>query len=394
MKILHLSHTQLVGAPGIVCKALNTQPGVEARWVVLRPENYGGLSFNIDWRWDNDKQQVLEFLAQADVIHLHNYIDLDCQDFEGIDFRSLWNQGKPLLRHFHSTPQLIARYMKRTEEDILACPIPKIVIAQYPERFFSNAKLVPNFVDFSKLPIRKETNNQILKIGYAPSVFRSAHDSRWDTKGYPETVRILESFQKIARKQGLNVEIDIIEQVAHEECLRRKSECDIFIDDLVTGSYHLNTLESLALGKATLCYLDSRVDSVVRSISECNDFPIVNVRLENLNEVLLSLVSRPDVVRSLGRNAYEWMQKNWDGAQLVHHYLDAYAHIQAAPHESFPERYDYENNALQWLALEFNDAIWRSRKHYWPKKMSRWMLLLRAAVRKVKNKIFSPESVV
>jgi len=95
-----------------------------------------------------------------------------------------------------------------------------------------------------------------LRIGYAPTRFNSGRASRWDTKGYRETTKLLKTLVSKAAAKSIDIQIDIIEQVSHSDCLQRKSACHIVIDDLVTGSYHLNTLESLASESVCLTYMD------------------------------------------------------------------------------------------------------------------------------------------
>jgi len=51
-----------------------------------------------------------------------------------------------MVRQFHSQPALVAQGTGRTVAQVHACPIPKLVIPQYPERHFATARLVPNMV--------------------------------------------------------------------------------------------------------------------------------------------------------------------------------------------------------------------------------------------------------
>lgn len=375
MRVLHLSHTPLVGAPGRICAALNGLGGIEARWAVLHAENYGGLSFPLDWRWDTDREAILAFAAQADVLHLHNYIDLACTDFEPLDFAALWAAGKPMVRHFHSTPALVARYMGRTEADIHACPIPKIVIAQYPERFLPEARVVPNIVDIP--PARQLHAHAPLRIGYAPSNFRSGRISRWDTKGYPETSRVLQRIVSTLRREGLAVELDMITQVPHAECLARKAVCDVFLDDLVTGSYHLNTLESLAQGSATLCHLDGRIQSVLADLLGRTDFPALAVRLEDIEPVLRRFARDPALARALGAQSRTWMQSHWQPAQMAARFVALYADLVTAPRTAFAPRFGAQDG---YRVREFYDDVWQARHAQWPPLPPEWLQQTKARV--------------
>ncbi|MCV2355500.1 hypothetical protein LNV09_15220 [Paucibacter sp. B2R-40] len=368
MKVLHLSHTPLVGAPGQICQAIQ-QHGIDARWVVLKPDNYSGLSFSLDWRWENNLEEVLSFAKSADILHLHNYIDLDCKDFPGLNFRELWNSGKPMVRHFHSNPKLIANYMGQTEQALATCPLPKLVVAQYQERYFPTARVVPNLVS-AALPARSRIGLP-LRVGYAPSNFRSARSSRWDTKGYPETVRVLNRTISQLRKRGTAVELDLITQVPHAQCIERKSNCDLFIDDLVTGSYHLNTLESLAQGCATLCHIDDRTKTTLGELLGRDDFPALDVRLEHLSSILDYFALQPDLARAIGTQSKQWMDQYWSPAQMATHFITAYQAVIEQPSKAFSHRFD-ESPVASYRTQTHHDQVWQARHASWPELPPQW----------------------
>ena len=78
--------------------------------------------------------------------------------------------------------------------------------------------------------------------------------TRWDTKGYDETLKLLSYVTRKCPK----IEPRIRYSVPHDECLTEKRRSDIAIDELVTGSFHISSLESLSQGIPTLAYLDQR----------------------------------------------------------------------------------------------------------------------------------------
>lgn len=379
MRILHLSHTPLVGAPGRICRALNLHPGIDARWAVLDSQvgNYSSMAFDMDLDWNQNRDEVVAIAETADVIHLHNYLGLTSQDFAPLDFSAMRNQGRAIVRQFHSTPSFIARYLKTDVAEVLGCPLPKLVIAQFQERYYPSARLVPNIVfpDDHNTPTLEL--DERLRIGFAPSRFNSARSSRWDTKGYPETRRLLFRLARTMQSLGRKVEIDIIEQVSHAECLSRKAKCHIFLDDLVTGSYHLNTLESLAMGATTLTYLDSRTQSAVYDLTGRIDFPAINTGLENAHDVLVDLASNPVIALEVGRRSKAWMEMHWNPGNLALHFLNAYREVVSNPTGGFPPRFN--NNAVDtWLVERKHDLEWESRTRYWPKPMPDWAISIKS----------------
>lgn len=369
MRVVHLSTTPLVGAPGSVSRALNEAPGVQSRWCVLDPNAgaYGKLSFDLDLVWERDRDLVIELVEQADIVHLHNFIGLGYTGFEPLNFQRMWDCRKPLVRQFHSTPQFIAQTSRMPLADLLACPIPRLVIAQHPERYLSSAFVVPNLPNVVSAPARKRGRGGPIRIGFAPSRFNSGVDSRWDTKGYPETVEMLDRLGREAKRMQIPLEIDVIEQVSHAECLRRKVECDLFIDELVTGSYHLNTLESLALGVVSVSYLDGRTCQQIRKLTGRDDFPVVNVGLEHAQSVLMALAKQPELVDALARAGKLWMDEYWRPAWVAQRFLQAYAEVIAEPHRPFPARFGSDTLGL-WHAQTLSDLQWAARRQQWPRR--------------------------
>lgn len=382
MQILHLALTPLVGAPLRICQALNMHKGIQARFAVLETVvgAYGQMMFDNDLQWRTDRDEIIALARTADVIHLHNYLDLDSTQFEPINLRQLWQEGRPMVRHFHSAPQAVAQHMHASEQAISACPIPKLVIAQFHARYYPSAKLVPNIVFGDSHARPQNQTADTLRIAYAPTRFNSGRASRWDTKGYRETIKLLNSVKRKAAARHIALQVDVIEQVSHAECLQRKSACHIVIDDLVTGSYHLNTLESLASGSVCLTYMDRATQQAVFDLTGRSDFPAVSVSLEDAEAVLLDLVANGPLVAALGDHSRQWMQKHWAPKAMARHFLDAYDHVIAHPGQAFTSRYDCAPSVAEWANVRLNDLLWANRQQRWPWVMPDWMRDLRGGI--------------
>ena len=382
MQILHLALTPLVGAPMRICRALAMHEGVSARFAVLDTSvgAYDRMVFDTDLQWARDRDEIVELARAADVIHLHNFIDLDSQQFNPINIRKLWNDGRPMVRHFHSTPDSVATFMRTTAKAVIECPIPKLVIPQYPARFFPRAKIVPNIILDEEMTRSIDTRAGALRVGYAPTRFNSGRASRWDTKGYIETVRLLKSVLRKAAERNVDIHLDLIEQVSHAECLQRKSACHIVIDDLVTGSYHLNTLESLASGSVCMTFMDRTTQQAVFDLTGRSNFPALSVGLEDAESVLLDLAGNRQLVEAIGQHSREWMSHHWVPSEMARHFLDAYEHVIAHPGQSFPRRSDSAPIVQEWMDVRLQDLIWANRHKRWPRVLPDWVRSLRGSV--------------
>lgn len=388
MQILHLALTPLVGAPMRICRALALHEGVSARFAVLDTSAgaYDRMVFDTDLQWARDRDEIVELARTADVIQLHNYLDLNSTQFAPIDLKKLWHDGRPMVRHFHSTPNAIAQYMHTTAQAVTDCPIPKLVIAQFHARYFPNAKIVPNIILDDELT-RTGPGAGILRIAYAPTRFNSGRASRWDTKGYRETTKLLNSVVRKAAARNIELQVDIIEQVSHAECLQRKSACHIVIDDLVTGSYHLNTLESLASGSVCLTHMDRATQQAVFDLTGRSDFPAVSVGLEDAEVVLLDLAGNRPLVDAMGDHARDWMRQHWAPKDTARHFLDAYAHVTAHPGQAFARRSDSAPVVDDWMNIRLHDLVWANRQQRWPQVMPDWLRDLRGGVGKALRSI-------
>lgn len=380
MQILHLALTPLVGAPMRICRALALHDGVSARFAVLDAGvgAYDRMVFECDLQWVRNRDEIVSLAQTADVIHLHNYLDLESTQFAPINLKKLWHDGRPMLRHFHSAPDAVAQQMHTTVQTVTDCPIPKLVIAQFHARYYPNAKIVPNIVfgNVSSTP-SMDSRSGPLRIGYAPTRFNSGRTARWDTKGYRETTKLLKSVVRKAAARNIDVHVDIIEQASHTECLQRKSACHIVIDDLVTGSYHLNTLESLAAGSVCLTHMDRATQQAVFDLTGRSDFPAISVGLEDAEAVLLDLADNRQLADAIGEHSRRWMNQHWHPKDMARHFLGAYRHVTEHPGQPFPNRSSGPIMVQDWMNTRLHDLVWTNRQQRWPQVMPEWVRQLR-----------------
>ena len=322
MRIVHFSITPCAGQPINIVRALQAYTDHDARLIDL--ERWG--LYEHDLVFSEDLDQALELAEKADLIHLHNYLDLDSKDFSPIAFRSLRKEGKAFVRQFHSSPGLIAQNkgvpVSRLELDSL----PSLVCAQFQERFYPKARPVPLIIPQDHPDYQPDHEAVKPSIFFAPTHMADAWTDRWNTKGAPETLRLI---KRVARRTGCAVRF--MTQRPITEILRERRKCAVMIDELITGSYHTSSLEGLSVGKPVLTFLDHRVRQVLQEISGSDACPFVNVRLENAFEVLVYLIENPDEAAWIGTAGREWIERFWTDRILVGHFVEAYQKLLADP---------------------------------------------------------------
>lgn len=375
MRVVHLSNTPVAGSPGNIVAALNRHTDIEARHVVFNASAYGARTFTVDIDWRTQRDIALAAIDAADVIHLHQHFSFD--ETFGADLPQRFGARK-LIRQYHSAPSLWAGQDADRLARIVNEPIPQLVIAQGPERYYPFARVVPNLVpihDARYLP-GPESEDGPPVVVYSPSGSRSAWKTRWETKGAPQTLALL---RRLERK-GL-CRVRTIVDTPHDACLRLKQCAALAVDECVTGNYHLSGLESLSQGKPTLGHLDARVQAQLRAMTGATELPWVDVRLEEAEPVLRALLADKRLRDEVGQASRHWMETHYDDRTLVEHYRRAYLDLFDAPERFGVPR--FRTHAEQWTAVALHDHAWRERRRV---GMSWWQHAADSAKRFVKGR--------
>lgn len=352
--VVHIAYTPLAGAPYRIVKALNLYSNYKANLITLDPYAYGNRVFPGDLRWNDHREICVNMIKRADIVHIHQYVDLRAA--LGIDLAEECNK-KICIRQWHSEPEHFFKE-KEMQQKMLNESITQLVIAQYHSRYYASAIMVPNLVGIDKYKYKLARSRDVPHVAWSPSLKVSAWEARWSTKGYNEIKKILDYF----RKKGYCT-YEIIYNIPYEECLQKKKNADLVIDDLVTGSYHLSGLEGLALGKPVLGFLDEPVERNLRKITGATRLPWINVHLENVEGVLEYLLCRMDLLELLGYYSYQWMNTYYLDEKLIHYYTRVYDNL---IHNISACEIKESNEITKKIDDFYNrvmpDLLWHSRK--------------------------------
>jgi hypothetical protein len=111
--------------------------------------------------------------------------------------------------------------------------------------------------------------------------------------------------------EGLDVELDIVEGVRHDEARRRYERADLVVDQLNAGWYGILAIEAMALGKPVLSYL--REEAVRATEREMGvEIPIVPVTKETLRERIADLAASPHERRRIGALSRAYVERIHD----------------------------------------------------------------------------------
>lgn len=145
---------------------------------------------------------------------------------------------------------------------------------------YNKCSIVRNFFNYDN-PI---IFNQKIKIGYFPSVIKAVN--KYYDKGFVETVPIL---NKINENLKDKVIIDIGYSLTYDECINRKKDCHIIIDECKTGSFHKTTIEGLMLGCIVLVYISEDLCKKHLNLYS-KELPIINTNLIELENKIIELI--------------------------------------------------------------------------------------------------------
>ncbi|MFL5971825.1 MAG: glycosyltransferase [Gaiellaceae bacterium] len=130
----------------------------------------------------------------------------------------------------------------------------------------------------------------------------------------------------VAACEGLNVELDIVEGLRHDEARRRYQRADIVVDQLNAGWYGIFALEAMALGKPVLSYL--RPEAVQETESALGaDLPIVPVTKETLRERIAELAAMPEERRRIGAASRRYVERVHDADNGADRLIEIYSSL-------------------------------------------------------------------
>ena len=277
MLIVHIALTPLAGAPIRIVEAINKHTDFKARLIDFDPYRYKQRTFPEDLIWEKDKEQCLQLISQADIIHFHHFMDIESENNPfNINFKKIAPKAK-FIRHYHTNLKQFCKWNNINETSVLNDKYPKLIVPHCAERSILDACIVPNIIPiYDAILTPRTTNNSPLQIFYsASSGDSSMWQARWESKGVPE---VCSKFENLSKKADFNFKL--IQNTPYVECMKLKQESDIIIGDTTSGSYHLTDLEALSMGKPVFSYLDSRSQFVLQNLLQCDSLPFINTRLK------------------------------------------------------------------------------------------------------------------
>jgi len=316
IKVIHITENPIAGAPMNLNLALNKfQAGkVQSRHIAASDRNENRVFKSDMLTTKNTYEEIRDTLRWADIWHFHNFYSR--QDLFK-RYPDLWEIGKAKARVWQVHSQRSTTWMD-IEEGLKDAKAKHLVIGQYHPRQWPECTVVPNVIDITLpelTPIERDWTIP-LRVIFSPSRIRLPG---WDDKGYDETVPVLQEF---VNKKFITAEV--IFDKPHAECLEHRGRGHIAIDEIITGSYHLCSLEALSQGLLTIAGLDELQVKTLKDLTGADVLPWRIADKYGLRRLLISCIHDPYGVKLVADGSRKWMEKYWHPTITTQKFLDIY----------------------------------------------------------------------
>jgi hypothetical protein len=249
---------------------------------VRRKDNWLHYPGDITWLKGTDDAEVMELYRQADVVMI-------VEKPEAIDLFP--PMDKPVVVYHTGS-----RYRRDPDGVSAACRGALEVAGSLDLMLRPNLAFLPIAADLEALHRwRAYHGSETVRIAHAPT-----------NRDIKSTAAIIRAVDRLRR--DYKVELDIIERVPWQECLRRKGRADIFVDETTLG-YGANAVECWAMGIPLVSGIADR-DHRAEMVSRFGALPFLSTTEANLYDALGNLVVSPQLRRMWAENgqrhAYRW----------------------------------------------------------------------------------------
>jgi glycosyltransferase involved in cell wall biosynthesis len=148
-------------------------------------------------------------------------------------------------------------------------------------------------LELEKYEPKFEVNKKV-KIIHAPS-----------DDGIKGTSYVIQAIEKLKR-ENVDFDFELLRNKSHNKLMESIRNADILIDQMTAGWYGLISVEAMALGKTTVCFLN---DELYKYIA---DIPIINLNPDNLTEGLKKLISEREKLQEYGKAGRKFVEKYHD----------------------------------------------------------------------------------
>jgi glycosyltransferase involved in cell wall biosynthesis len=120
-------------------------------------------------------------------------------------------------------------------------------------------------------------------------------------------------------KHEYDFEFMLIQNKSHEEARQLYQQADIVLDELLCGSYGILALESMAMGKPLITYINEHVRDTYPS-----ELPIVSANPDTIKEALIPLLKDWELRDELGKKGRRYTQEHHEVKTIAKQFINLY----------------------------------------------------------------------
>ncbi|MBE1426410.1 hypothetical protein H4684_003075 [Desulfomicrobium macestii] len=306
MRILMIAINDPAGTAIEFTKAINAYTEHSCR-LITKEIRYNFMfekDLHLPWLDEAGWAEVEELLRTSDVFHFHMTADEDIElgPFRPRDFM----KGKIIVHHHHGHPDFRGnpekyrqKYKERGRRNLLVST-PDLL------KLLPEATWQPNLVPVNNplyTPLENKPEEPII-ICHSPT--------RKDLKNTEEFILATKELMIIS---SIPVEMRIIENTPHKECLRLKRESHILFDHL-QGYYGISSLEGLSQGLTVIANLDDWNKSHIREYFETDALPWIDCKPENICNILLNTTNAYKKMKRYSESR-KFMSEIWNEKKVI-----------------------------------------------------------------------------
>ncbi len=298
----------------------------------------------------HDTKMVFDLLSEAierfDVFHFHFARTL-IPSWVPMPF--LWDLpllrmlGKKIFMTFHGSDIRVRRiheeytpwsYFRFSDLDVDDDYITKRtqVIRTYVDRMFvvstdyfpfvPDAEWMPRIIDMTEWPEQQPAIRSIPQVLHIPS-----------RRGKKGTEMIVEGLEALKR-EGLAFDLNLVEDVPHNEARKQIQSADIVVDNVLTGDYEVVSMETMASSRVAVSYIS---DPVLDAFGD-DVPPVYNVNPANFVDRMRALITDRDACMKLARRGRAHVARLHDAPVVAAALAERYASDEhKGPSRTFPD---------------------------------------------------------
>jgi len=284
-KIRHWVYQQYRGEEGY----FKAKDGIPPKW---QPEGrFDSIFFTFkDWLWKPIVEKSINQydLYNSDVVHFESGMDFLKNEFF---VKALSEKGVKIIAHYHGEDMRARGVMPHIDR------LSNLNLTNEVDLLEKHPNIHYLFLPFDTSKFNPKTKiNKKVRVVHAPT-------NRF-YKGSDTIINVCDAYHKNGE-----IEFDLVENVSHEEALKRKYQADIFIDQLGDKGgwgYGMNSVEALAMGICTITEMNNTYHNFIP------DHPFVHATKESFQSVLGELIQNKSYLQEKGIESRQWVVKHHD----------------------------------------------------------------------------------